>query len=67
VRYVYTLAPASRRQQIVAQIREEAAEPRQAASVKQALEEKTPAAVSDGTLAGSIGGKTRAAKPIREA
>jgi len=54
--------------QILAQLVEEAAEPRQAASVKKALEEKTPAAVSDGTFGGSKGGKTRAAKlrQIRE-
>jgi hypothetical protein len=48
--------------QIVAQLQEEAAEPRQAASVKKALEEKTPVAVSDGTLGGSKGGNTRTAK-----
>jgi hypothetical protein len=48
--------------QILAQIEEEAVEPRQAASVKKVLEEKTPAPVSDGTLGGIKGGKTRAAK-----
>ena len=40
--------------QIVAQIVEEAAKPRQAASVKKALEKKNPAAVSVGTLGGGM-------------
>ena len=42
-------------EQIVAQIVEEAAKPRLAASVKKALEKKNPAAVSVEKLGGSMG------------
>jgi hypothetical protein len=41
--------------QIVAEILKEAAEPRLAASVKEALEKENPAAVSVGTLGGNKG------------
>ena len=48
--------------QIVTQIIEEAAEPRQAASVKKALEKKAlPLSLAE-RLVGAKGGKTRAAK-----
>ena len=40
---------------LVAEIIKEAAEPRLAASVKEALEKKNPAAVSLGTLGGNKG------------
>ena len=49
--------------QIVEEILKEAAEPRQSASVKEALErKKTPVPVAPQTLGGNKGGKTKAAK-----
>jgi hypothetical protein len=48
--------------QIVTQIIEEAAEPRQAASVKKALEKKALPLSLVERLVGAKGGKTRAAK-----
>jgi hypothetical protein len=48
--------------QIAEEILKEAAEPRQSASVKEALEkEKTPVPVAPQTLGGNKGGKTKAA------
>lgn len=43
--------------QIVAEILKEAAEPRQAASVKKALQKQRPAPVATETLGGKNGGK----------
>jgi hypothetical protein len=48
--------------QIVAEILQEAAEPRLAASVKEALEKENPAPVTPKTLSGNKGRKTRAAR-----
>ena len=48
--------------QIVAEILKEAAEPRQAASVKKALKKESPAPVAQDTLGGNKGGITRATK-----
>jgi hypothetical protein len=48
--------------QITAEILKEAAQPRQSASVKEALEKKkTPAPVAPHTVGGKKGGKTEAA------
>ena len=51
--------------QIAEEVLKEAAKPRQAASVKDALEEKNPAPVVPETLGGNKGGKIRAAKARR--
>ncbi|OAI45783.1 hypothetical protein AYO43_07525 [Nitrospira sp. SCGC AG-212-E16] len=48
--------------QIVAEILKEAAEPRQAASVKKVLEKENPCPVASETLGRNKSGKTRAAK-----